>query len=80
MSGPAKGPTEPPIHWVRWLKRPGREVDRPLQSRAKVKNEWLCYPICLYGVHRDNCVFAFTPPTFKLIYAAHMAVFYHFTI
>jgi hypothetical protein len=35
---------------------PGREVNRPPQSIAEVKNEWSYYstpPICLHGVDRD---------------------------
>jgi hypothetical protein len=36
---------------------PGREVDRPPQSSAEVKNEWSYSstpPICFHGVDRDN--------------------------
>jgi hypothetical protein len=34
------GPTQPPIHWVPGVKRPGCKIDRLLQSSADVKNEW----------------------------------------
>jgi hypothetical protein len=58
VSGPALGPTQPPIQWVSLalslgLKQPGCEVDHSLPSSAEVKNAWgyTCTPpICLYGV------------------------------
>jgi hypothetical protein len=36
---PGMWPTELPMQLVWWLKRPGREGDGPLQSRAEGKNE-----------------------------------------
>ena len=40
---PALGPTQPPIQWVPGsfleVKRPGRDVDQPTPSSAKVKKE-----------------------------------------
>jgi hypothetical protein len=61
MSAPAVWPTEPPVHWVPYLQRPGQEVDRPPQSGTTVKNGWLCCAIYLYGVYRGNCHFAIYP-------------------
>jgi hypothetical protein len=45
VSRPALGPTQPPIQWVSGdlslgIKRPGREADYSLPSRAEVKNSW----------------------------------------
>jgi hypothetical protein len=36
----ALGPTQPPIQWVPWAKRQGREADHSPPSSAKTKNEW----------------------------------------
>jgi hypothetical protein len=38
-SRPVLGPTQTPIQWVSWVKRPGREADHSLPSSAEV-NEW----------------------------------------
>ena len=50
-SRPALGPTQPPIQWVlglyRGVKRPGRGVDNPPPSSAKVEGRvelYICSP------------------------------------
>jgi hypothetical protein len=34
------GLTQPPIEWIPGIKRPGRQTDHSLPSRADVKNAW----------------------------------------
>jgi len=40
VSHSALGPTQPPIQWVRWIKRSGPETDDSSPSNADVKNGW----------------------------------------
>jgi hypothetical protein len=57
-SGPAHGPTQPPIQWLPGaltlrVKRPDHEADHSPPSSAKVKNSWSYIsssPIRLHGV------------------------------
>jgi hypothetical protein len=35
------GPTQPPIQWVPWVKRPGREAVHSPPTSAEVKNKWI---------------------------------------
>jgi hypothetical protein len=39
-SRPALGHTQPPIQWVRGVKRPGREADHSPSSSAELENAW----------------------------------------
>ena len=41
------GVKTPPIQWVMWNFLPELEVHQPLQSSAKVKNEWSYTPTAL---------------------------------
>jgi hypothetical protein len=44
-SRPALGPTQPPIQWVRGVKRPGHEADHSLPTSAEVKKMWIYNPL-----------------------------------
>ena len=53
-SRPATGPTQPPLQWILCLflgvKQPGRGVDHPPLSSAKVKKEsWAVPVVCLWA-------------------------------
>jgi hypothetical protein len=45
------------IRWVPRIKEPGREVDRPVTSKAEFKDEWIytsTMHVWPYGVDNEN--------------------------
>jgi hypothetical protein len=58
MSGPALGPTQPPIQWVPVVKRQECEADHSPPSSAEVKNGGALPPLP-HKSHRDNVTFTF---------------------
>jgi hypothetical protein len=52
---PALRSTQPSIHWVPRLKRPGRESDhsRPSSAEIDCMELYLHYPLYLHVLHRD---------------------------
>jgi len=64
-SGPALGPTQPPVQWVsaffpRDKTRPGSEVYNSPSSNSDVTNEWSytsSAPIRLHGLETDGFIF-----------------------
>jgi hypothetical protein len=47
------------IRWVPGIKGPGREVDRPVTSKAEFKDEWIytsTIHVCPYGVDKESFI------------------------
>jgi hypothetical protein len=81
-SGPALGPTQPPIQWVPWtlclgVKQPGHEADQSPPSSAEVKGTWsytstppYVFMACCLDKDRDNSNLL-TPWNYKIHFSGN---------